>query len=114
MTNKVDPPIQTFRNCSNKYLRKEIELVPTWPIIAVGKEAHKVLSYLYPKRSILGVPHPTGGRGIHFNRLYNGKSHTIFKKTIQKQIADFKGKSGVEVWLKSTIKRRKSKNKNRN
>jgi len=58
------PPLQTFRNCTSNYLRREMRIIPNdWPIIALGLEAYKALSYLYPKKTILGLPHPTGSRG---------------------------------------------------
>jgi hypothetical protein len=51
-------------------LSEELALLPSdWPLIAVGGEAFKALAYLYPHRSVVGVPHPTGARG-HFARLF--------------------------------------------
>jgi len=69
--NSASPPLQTFRNCTKTFLQSELKLIdPKWPIIAVGKEAYKALSYLFPNRIIIGVPHPTGSYG-HFSRLFD-------------------------------------------
>ncbi len=100
-------PLQTFRTCTNKYLCKEIELIPKdWTLVAVGREAHKALSYLFPDRSVLGIPHPTSSRG-YFSWLYKDKENTIskedvqnFKEDVQKQIKDFlNSKIPIEIWL---------------
>lgn len=93
-------PLQTFRICTNKFLSKEIDKVPPeWPIIAVGREAHKAISYLYPTRSVLGVPHPTSSRG-HFNRLYvKNKFGKQFKKIVDQKIQIFLKNKGIEIWL---------------
>ena len=61
-------PIQTLRTCVGRYLMRELDLVPDWTVIAVGREAYTALSYLFPRRQILGVPHSSGSFG-HFQRL---------------------------------------------
>lgn len=98
-TNIDFPPLQTFRTCTHKYLTNELNLVPdTWPIIAVGREAHKALSYLYPTKSVLGVPHPTSSRG-NFAKLFFDKNRKKFKKNVQKSIDEFLKSNGIELWL---------------
>jgi len=68
------PPLQTFRTCCSEYLNEEIKAVPgDWPIIGAGRKAYEVLTFLYPKRTIIGVPHPTGSWG-YFEKLFKGKS----------------------------------------
>lgn len=84
------PPLQTFRACTKIFLSKELELVPdNWPLIAIGREAHKALSYLYPDRSVLGVPHPTGSYG-YFNKLFTDINKNCFTEDIRQKIKDLK------------------------
>lgn len=65
-------PLPTLRTCAGRFLTRELDVVPeSWPLIAVGREAFKALAYLYPKRVVIGVPHPTGSWG-HFARLFAG------------------------------------------
>lgn len=64
------PPLQTFRFCSNEFLKKELEFMPpSWPIIALGKFTYNAVSFLFPERNTIGVPHPTGSFG-HFSKLF--------------------------------------------
>ena len=93
------PPLQTFRICTHNFLTKELDLVPkNWPLIAIGREAHKALSYLYPTKSVLGVPHPTSSRG-NFPRLFTDNTRNQFVFNVQGQIDNFKNKDGIETWL---------------
>lgn len=63
------PPMDTCRTCSSQFLRNEIKLIPVdWPLFGLGKEVYKALSYMFPCRIIIGVPHPTGSYG-HFHNL---------------------------------------------
>jgi hypothetical protein len=94
-------PLQTFRTCVNMYLVKEIKHIPpAWPVIAVGREAFKALSYIFPARSILGVPHPAS-KG-NFTRLYKPKKFGNQLKTIvyHKINNHFSSPNGV-LWLSS-------------
>lgn len=71
-TQKV-PPLSTLRHCAGQFLLEELQLIPDWPLIALGHEAHKALSYMFPRRTIIGVPHPTGmGGRIQFSRFMPG------------------------------------------
>jgi len=94
------PPLQTFRHCTHRYLSKELDLIPSdWPLIAIGREAHKALSYLYPTRSVLGIPHPTSSRG-NFSGLFTGKKiGNQLTTDVQNQINNFKNNVGIETWL---------------
>lgn len=98
--NDVDhhwPSLQTVRQCAHGFLSRELESVPEyWPIIAIGRETHRALSYLYPFKSILGVPHPISEV---FNKLFVNNSRTEFQTCIQEVIDDFKQKPGVTSWL---------------
>lgn len=60
---------QTFRTCTDSFLCNELELIPSsWPIFALGTVAYSALGFLFPNRTIIGIPHPTGSYG-QFNRL---------------------------------------------
>jgi len=61
-------PIQTMRNCINKFLRKEIELFPDYTIVGVGNNAFEFCALSFPEHFVIGVPHPTGSYG-NFSRL---------------------------------------------
>jgi hypothetical protein len=68
----VLPPLATLRTCTGRFLSRELAVLPAgWPLVAIGGEAFKALAYLYPKRTVIGVPHPTGSYG-HFPRLMPG------------------------------------------
>lgn len=71
-TQKV-PSLSTLRYCAGQFLLEELQLIPQWPLIALGREAYKALSYMYPRRTIIGLPHPTGmGGRIQFSRFMPG------------------------------------------
>jgi hypothetical protein len=66
-------PLQTLRTCSGVFLQRELKCLPAgWPLLGVGREAYKALAYLFPKRTVIGVPHPTGSRGQFFALFENG------------------------------------------
>jgi hypothetical protein len=93
------PPLQTSRNCTKRYLTDELNVVPAnWPLIAVGRETHRALAYLYPERSVLGVPHPTSSRG-QFANLFSDSKRQVFTDEIVKQLGKFKSNYGMEHWL---------------
>jgi hypothetical protein len=91
-------PLQTFRTCVGMFLQQEIEYIPhTWPLIAVGKEAYKAMAYLFPKRAVLGVPHPTGSYG-YFPRMFDGSERLL--PTVRMQAIDlWTEKAGKSIWL---------------
>lgn len=90
------PPLQTFRTCTNKYLRRELLSIPEeWFIFAIGRETYTALSYLYPERTIIGVPHPTNSRG-NFRWLFDKDS--ILKSNIKEEFSNVEGKT---LWLAS-------------
>jgi hypothetical protein len=51
--------------CHSKYLKKELEIdeIKNWPIICIGKDEFKMISFAYPDRIVLGLPHVTGAHG---------------------------------------------------
>ncbi|MCL5733877.1 MAG: hypothetical protein M1334_04495 [Patescibacteria group bacterium] len=85
---------QTVKEDINRHLRKEIEVVPEeWPIIGVGKVAYVILSYLYPERLVIGMPHPTGSYG-HFAEIYDSRKEKL--------------RDDIRKKLRSAIKSKKS------
>ena len=64
------PPLKALRTCTGRFLTEELKAIPPeWPLFGIGWEAYKALAYLYPARTVIGVPHPTGAYGKHFSRL---------------------------------------------
>ena len=99
----ISPSLQTSRICTKKYLSEELDVIPKdWPLFAVGRETHKALAYLYPERSVLGVPHPTSSRG-QFANLFSDTKRKVFTKDVEKQINKFRSKPGIEHWLFQNI-----------
>jgi hypothetical protein len=66
----------TFRFCASTYMAEEIKNVPdSWLLMANGKDAFVALSYLFPNRKLIGVPHSTGAYP-QFSKLWlNEKLH---------------------------------------
>ena len=65
--------VQTIRDDINKYLFKELEDIPdNWPLFGIGNKAFEILSFRFPNRLILGVPHPTGSYGL-FPKLFENQ-----------------------------------------
>ena len=92
------PPLQTFRNCTQAYLQKELHEVPnSWAAIAVGKESYKALAYIFANRAVIGVPHPTGSYG-QFHKLFDAEKRLLPEVKAQtRDIVD--GKLREAVWL---------------
>ena len=62
---------KTVADCTKRYLLRELDAEPIihWPIIALGMEAYRETSKLFPNRAIIGIPHPTGS--FQFNSILN-------------------------------------------
>lgn len=92
------PPLKTLRTCTGRFLTRELKLIPRkWPLIGIGGEAYKALAYLYPNRTVIGLPHPTGAYGNHFSRhLPNGHIHPTTKASVRKALA---ARPGDLLWL---------------
>lgn len=87
-----DVPIQTLRVCIDKYLEKEIKILPkNFTIIAFGNVAFNFCSLRFPDRFVLGLPHPTGAWGKYNNLLSNIKKD---KSKYIKEINNKKDKHG--------------------
>ena len=76
--------VQTVRDDIHKYLLKEIANIPeSWPLIAGGDKAYEILSYSFPNRLVIGVPHPTGTYGDHWLNHINSNSVSALKQIIK-------------------------------
>lgn len=61
--------VRTIRDDIHRYLLKEIQHIPkSWPLVGAGRRAYEILSFSFPERAVVGVPHPTGSYG-HFSHL---------------------------------------------
>lgn len=105
-------PIQTLRVCANTYLKEEVALTSAdWPIIAVGREAYKALSYLFPTRTVVGIPHVTGSRGQFWSMFTNKDS--VEKRHLKPRFKSAfhslrrLGERGTALWLPGAGQRRK-------
>lgn len=56
--NKI--PKNTIKLCINKFLLKELAIMPNDPIVALGNDAYDFCLKETPDRFVIGVPHPTG------------------------------------------------------
>lgn len=55
------PPLPTLMKCSQHFLARELDAVPIeWPVITAGARAFQAVGYMAGKRSVVGIPHPTG------------------------------------------------------
>ncbi len=80
-------PLETLRTCMSRYLSKELELIPSdWPLIALGGEVYRALAYMYPERTVIGVPHPTGSYGLFPPLLPGGKLYRASKSKFKKAL----------------------------
>lgn len=61
--------VQTIRDSIHRFLFKELKVIPKdWPLIASGQRVFEILSYSFPERTVIGIPHITGSYG-HFHKL---------------------------------------------
>lgn len=74
------PPLETFRTCTRTFLSKELEAVPrSWPLIAAGHKVYEALSFRFPRRIVIGVPHPTGSYGHFLKFVYDRNGAKLLK-----------------------------------
>jgi len=67
------PPIQTLRHCTQRFLKRELDVCPPeWIVLGIGWEAFRTVAYLVPERGVIGIPHPTGGFRDFRKLLSNG------------------------------------------
>jgi hypothetical protein len=90
-------PMQTLRTCVGRYLKRELLAIPPdWPAIGVGKEAYKALAYLEPDRTVIGIPHPTGSRGLFPSLFEAGKLCHHVASLVKSAL---KSESPIAVWV---------------
>jgi hypothetical protein len=89
--------VETIRDDINKYLFREIDVISEeWPLIGVGRRAYEILSYSFPKRFIIGLPHVTGSYGGYYKLFNNGK----IKGEISDYICDcIRGSKKKAIWV---------------
>lgn len=88
------PSAQTLRICISNFLEKELKILPSYPIIALGNNVFNFCSLRFPERLVIGVPHPSGKWSIKtFNRMFtrSGKIKSKFKDELNK-MKDEKGR----------------------
>jgi hypothetical protein len=56
-------PVQTYRTCINRFLRKEIEVIKYKTIFALGNKAFEFCALSFPNHFVIGLPHPSGTYG---------------------------------------------------
>jgi hypothetical protein len=93
------PPMQTMRHCASRFLCRELELAPhDWAVLAIGSGAYDALSYLAMTRTIIGIPHTTGGGGVDFNKMFG--TDGLLQKDIKKRARQaLKATEPIAVWL---------------
>ncbi len=75
------PPLQTLRHCARRFLTRELAATPSdWAILGIGWEAYRAVAYLVPDRTVIGIPHPTGG--------YRDFRKMLDKGQLRKEIKD--------------------------
>jgi len=79
----IRPPLQTFRTCIKRFFERELKEFPDIPILALGNQAFQAVSYRFPDRFVIGIPHPSGSR--NFRELFvKGKLKEKYKKVLRK------------------------------
>jgi hypothetical protein len=102
-TQKV-APLATLRRCAGQFMLEELELIPQWPLAALGREAYKALSYMFPRRTIIGLPHPTGQGGrIQFSRFMPGG--ILLPETARCIRSILSGPPGGLEWISDGLKK---------
>jgi hypothetical protein len=88
-----------LRTCANTFIKKELQYIPKgWSVIVAGREADNAILYMFPERTVIGVPHPTGDRGGNFEKMFVKKpegENTIKNEYVQ---AFNKLKTASSVW----------------
>ena len=75
--------VQTIRADIHRYLFREIKNIPdNWPLIGAGTRAYEILSFSFPERTIIGLPHPTGSFGQYTRLMKNGRLKTEAQRIV--------------------------------
>ena len=87
-------PLNALRVCAGKFLIDELkEIPPEWPLIGISRETYRALAYLYPDRTVIGVPHVTSAFGKQFSRLLELDSES--KEVVRRALSSH----GELLWL---------------
>ena len=91
------PPLQTLRHCTRRFLARELHESPSdWVILGIGWEAYRALAYLVPERTVIGIPHPTGGYR-DFRKMLDA---TILRAEIKtRALAALRSREPNAIWL---------------
>ncbi len=82
---RFTPPLQTLRHCANKFLLRELKIVPRdWAILGLGREAFRTLAYMLPDHAVLGIPHPTGANPEYSKMFENDALRSDLRKRAEK------------------------------
>lgn len=68
--NNKSPSIKTIRYSVNTYLKKQVDLIPKAPIIAVGRDPFRLLAYMFSDRKVIGITHPAPTNRPAANKAY--------------------------------------------
>jgi hypothetical protein len=81
----------TFRRCTSKFLLREMALArQDWLVVCLGWKAYRAVTYMFPNRPTLGVPHPTGPYS-RFLLFFDSKGN--LKNSFKKQILNYFAKA---------------------
>jgi len=93
------PPLQTLRHCARRFLSRELAVAPTvWAVLGIGWEAYRALAYLVPERTVIGIPHPTGGFRDFRRMMENGQLREEIKERAARHLRSLEPSA---VWLGS-------------
>jgi hypothetical protein len=94
-------PLQTFRNCMKQHL-EEIELFSEYQIVTLGDLVFDAISYRFPNRSVIGIPHPKSYGQFH--KLFeNGKTSNPVKKEYKDMVNNIDPRSGLAIFIPPKI-----------
>ena len=89
-------PEQTFRNCSDLFLKRELDLIPlNWPIFALGRVTYSRLKKSQLDRAIIGIYHPYSA----YNSGYFKKMAEILEEAHLTYLELLYNGGEKEVWL---------------
>ncbi len=91
------PPLQTLRHCTRRFLARELHESPRdWVVLGIGWEAYRALAYLVPERTVIGIPHPTGGYRDFRNML---DKRYLRREIKNRALAALSSREPSAVWL---------------
>ena len=85
---------KTLRTCAVTFpqQRARIESDKKMASNSVGREAFTALAYMYPDRTVIGVPHPTGAYGDKFTAILpDRRLHRVSKCKVRRVLAEAPG-----------------------